>query len=270
MNDPHVVSLIYRIEHSESVDFDEAPAQTVPCGGFRVTLDAGKARFEMVDHFASEQEARQVVERFLHQWEFVADLRDAMDQFRFIFENADVIDRSPSKGAVDVVAGTGQMRVHGFAPGVHVGRGRWPDSPQNLELSFDADAMWRRWLRYRNGGEPLLAAAYWALTVIEAAPEVAASSERSKRPSGTKRQGASAFFNVDLAVLDTLGELTSTRGGNEEERKAEGRLAPLSAAERQWIEAAFRALVRRVAEQAYHKGPPPDALTMDHLPNLTP
>lgn len=89
-----------------------------------------------------------------------------------------------------------------------------------------------------------------------------------KRPGSKKRQDASAFFNVDLDVLNTLGELTSARGGGEEGRKAEGRLAPLSPAER--VEAAFRALVRRVAEQACYNGPPPDALTMANLPKLTP
>jgi hypothetical protein len=130
--------------------------------------------------------------------------------------------------------------------------------------------MRRRWVRYVKQGEPLLAAAYWALTMLEAAPGVATPVMRragnpTRRPS-KKRLNASAFFNIDYDVLDNVGELVSTRGGDDEGRKAEGRSAPLSPAEKEWVKAAFRAIVRRVAEWERHQGPPPRPLTMKDLP----
>jgi hypothetical protein len=82
----------------------------------------------------------------------------------------------------------------------------------------------------------------------------------------SKRRAASAFFNIDYDVLAKLGDLTSTRGGDDEGRKAEGRSAPLSPAEKEWVKAAFRAIVRRVAEREHHKRPPPRPLTMKDLP----
>jgi hypothetical protein len=75
------------------------------------------------------------------------------------------------------------------------------------------------------GGDPwknerkLLAAAYWALTMLEAAPGPAATAPTPLRTS-KKRQAAASFLNIDLNVLNKIGELTSTRGGEGEERKA--------------------------------------------------
>jgi len=271
MNDPHVVRLTYRIDKAETVEFDRAPPKTVDRGTFRVTLDAGKATVEMVDHFASVEEARQVVDPFLRLWEFATDLHDPSDRFRFVYETAKVIDRNPPPpGSVVVNLGVGRVVVAGMDAVAHVSRSKWPDPPRNLAISPDADVLWRRWWRYREQKqEGLLAAAYWALTTAEAAPGAVAPAMRPRHTS-KRRQTAAAFFNIEPEVLDTIGELTSTRGGEDESRKAEGRSAQLSHAERRWLEAAFRALVRRVAEQAYHGGPPPIPLRMSDLPKLAP
>jgi hypothetical protein len=269
MNDPHVVSLTYRIEKAETVDFDKAPPRTVDRGAFRVTVDAYTAKIEMVDHFASVEEARNVVQPFLRAWELEADLHNSGDRFRFVYETAEVIDRNPPAPGNTIRgylrAEVGWFVFTGRGTVLRVSRAKWPAPPQELEVSNDADALWRRWWRHRvENRELLLSAAYWA----EAAPGLAAPAK--SRPSSKRRQAASAFFNIDLNVLNMIGELTSTRGGNDEERKAEGRATPLSTAERQWLEAAFQALVRRVAEQAYHGRPPPRPLTMGDLPKLTP
>jgi len=270
MNDPHVVSLTYRIDVADTVDFDRAPPKATDRGAFRITLDAYLATVEMVDHFASVEEARKVVDPFLRAWELEVDLRDTGDRFRFVYQTAEIVDRNPpATGDVAVTLGRGTIALAGMDVVVHVGRSEWPEPPQDIAVSPDADVLWRRWRRYRaEKQESLLAAAYWALTVLEAAPGVAAPVK--PRRSSKRRQTASAFFNVELDVLDRIGELTSTRGGDDESRKHEGRSAPLSPAERQWLEAAFRALVRRVAERAYHGKPPPNMLRMSDLPKLTP
>jgi hypothetical protein len=268
MKDPHVVSLTYRIDKAETVDFDKAPPLKVDRGAFRVTIDAYAAKIEMVDHFASVAEARSAVQPFLRAWELEADLRGPDERFRFVYGTAEVIDRNPARTGTlvkTVGAPVAASAVFGVS---HTSRAKWPDPPEELEVSPDADALWRRWWRQREEKrEPLLAATYWALTMLEAAPGLTAPAK--PRHGSKRRQAASAFFNIDLDVLNMIGELTSTRGGNDEERKAEGRATPLSPAERHWLEAAFRALVRRVAEQAYHGRPPPRPLAMRDLPKLT-
>ena len=276
MNDPHVVSLTYRVRHSDTVDFDRAPPVSVDRGSFRITLHGGKAKVEMVDHFASEEEARKVVERYLESWQFQADLNDPGDAFRFTYEAAEVIDQSPPPPG-GTISGSGAMTAAAASVRAEftarASKGAWPKPPQDLELSFDAETMRRRWIRHCvKQGEPLLAAAYWALTMLEAAPGVATpsmrpgSKTRSKHRRSKKRLNAGAFFNIEYDLLDKLGDLVSTRGGEEEGRKAEGRITPLSSAEKEWVKAAFCAIVRRVAEREHHKGPPPRPLTMKDLP----
>lgn len=274
MKDPHVVSLTYRVDKAETVDFDKAPPlPPVDRGAFRIILEAYKAKVEMVDHFASVDEARSAVWQFLHAWELSADIRAPYERFRFVYETAEVVDRRPPEiqGSV-LVASTGELLLTGYPVELRLGRAEWPAPPQDLEISPDAEAIWRRWLGVREKQEKLLAAAYWALTMLEAAPAVATparvATPAKPRRIANKRRDASAFFNVDLDVLNKIGELSSTKGGEDEERKAG--TTPLSSAERQWLEAAFQALVRRVAERAYYGGPPPRPLTMSDLPKLTP
>jgi hypothetical protein len=266
MTDPHVVSLTYRIDKAETVDFDRAPPlPPIDRGAFRVTIDAYKAKVEMVDHFASVDEAKRAVQPFLRAWELNADLRAPYEEFRFVYEMAEVVDRE-TQGPV-LAPATGTVLITGYPPELRVSQGEWPAPPQELAISPDVEVIWRRWLGLREKQEKLLPAAYWALTILEAAPGVAMPAKPRRSP---KRRQAAQFFNIDLKVLDKIGELTTTRGGEDEARKAEGRAAPLSQAERQWLEAVFPILVQRVAEQAYHGGPPPNPLTMSDLPKLTP
>jgi hypothetical protein len=264
MNDPHVVALTYRIAHSDHVDFKKAAPLTVAGSTFGVSIDAGRARVEMLEHFATEQEARNAVESFLRAWELAADLRHPEDRFRFVYERPEVIDRNPPEGGVVINLQAANAVMAGLVVTAHASRAGWPEHPTDLALSPDVEALHRRWLGYLDGKEPLLAAAYWALSMIEATPRASGVRGRSAR------EDASQFFNIDLNVLKKLGELTSARGGVEEGRKAEGRAAPLTRSERKWLKAAFKALVERAALRARHGAPPPTPLTMDDLPKLTP
>jgi hypothetical protein len=118
LNDPHVVSLTYRIDKAETVDFDRAPPlPPIDRGAFRVTIDAYKAKVEMVDHFASVDEAKRAVQPFLRAWELNADLRAPYEGFRFVYETAEVVDRSPPETQASVlVAATDTLLITGYPP----------------------------------------------------------------------------------------------------------------------------------------------------------
>ena len=86
MNDPHVVALIYNVRHKESVDYGEAKPLAFENDQFLMQAKDGKARFEMKDHCATEQKAREAIERFIQDWEFDAGLQRDPDCFLLDFE----------------------------------------------------------------------------------------------------------------------------------------------------------------------------------------
>ncbi len=74
MNDPHVVALIYSIEHNDSVDYSEASHFEHEEESFHVSVDNRKVCFRFKDHHATEGEAREAIEPYIRCWEFKAAL----------------------------------------------------------------------------------------------------------------------------------------------------------------------------------------------------
>jgi hypothetical protein len=69
MNDPHVETLFYRIDHSEGVDYSKAPPLELPEPKFTIRIKNEWARIDIRDHYSAEQDARDIVEPFLCAWE---------------------------------------------------------------------------------------------------------------------------------------------------------------------------------------------------------
>ena len=62
MNDPHVVALLYTIEHGQSVDYRKARPLGHEEAGFRVKITNQQTRFEFKEHYATEDAARKAIE----------------------------------------------------------------------------------------------------------------------------------------------------------------------------------------------------------------
>jgi len=76
MNDPHVDMLHYSIRHSEGVDYTAASPQEGRHTSFTVRIESGQATVSMVDHCATAEDARVIVEPFLRAWELSSALSD--------------------------------------------------------------------------------------------------------------------------------------------------------------------------------------------------
>lgn len=92
MNDPHVVALIYQIEHGRSVDYSKAKLLDHEAAGFRIKVMEGSVRFEFKDHYATEEAGREVLEDYIREWEFVAGLRRGPNCFKLKFDRAEISD----------------------------------------------------------------------------------------------------------------------------------------------------------------------------------
>jgi hypothetical protein len=256
MRDPHVVSLRYRLEPSKNVTFDNPqPVQSEP-DECRLRLENGVLTLEMKEHFASADDAKEVVEEFLRAWEIDVALRFGSPEIHFIFEDAEVIDRDPplpgsSKtlhaSAISAAAVIGSLTVR-------VTRREYPEPPTLFRVSRDVETLWQRYQGYVDGREPLPSMAFFCLSVIEA--------------NARGRTQAARKYGIHEDILKRLGELTSARGDEKTARKFAGYSthSPLTQVEIAWVESAVKAIIRRLGEYSSTTSLP--EIHMCNLPNL--
>jgi hypothetical protein len=241
VRDPHVVSLRYRLVVDESSGFENA----VPLDGespqFRYHLEADMLVLDMKEHYGLVAEARDAVGAWLRAWEVADGLDRGSAEFRFVYDSAEVVDRDPPPpGTIQSLSAS----VHAFVRAsdsarLQVNRSEYPQPPTGFQVSPDVETMlWRRYEGYREGKEPLLAMAYFCLTLLE---ERASGAKHSRRPKAARR------LNIENAILDRLATWAANRGGEATARKlrAGSQLDELTASEVRWVEAAVRALIRR-------------------------
>jgi hypothetical protein len=251
MLDPHVDWLEYEMEAAWI--FDDPPPLRWQDSNFDIVLDDSVVRAEMRLHFATEREARAVVEPFLQSWEIDVALSYGQRQMTFKFKRAHVVDRNPVPPG-SVITGTARIasgRASVSATG-EVRRKTYPTVPTSFVAVPDVITMWNRFEGYKAGREPIVPMAYFCLTVIEY--------------RYNSRKEASNKLSVEPAVLGKLGALSTNRGDMTSARKLTKELVPLTANELQWLEAAIPALIRRLGEIA--AGQTPSQLTMAQLPKL--
>ena len=234
MNDPHVVALHYRVEHHDRVDYSRAEPLAFDTPEFLVGVNDQKARFELKQHYATEKDARWVVEPFIQNWEFDSSLYRDPDCLRFEFKGAEIIDRRPSSG---VVHGRGMSAR--FKISIPPGKGKayariYPQPPTGIDSAHgDVQVLFQRYVRYKAGKELLTSFAYYCCTEIE-------------NVEGG-RKAAVSRYNVSSKLLERISKLSSIKGGTEA-RKADAVGFPLTQDERRFLERAVVRLIRRVAE----------------------
>ena len=238
MSDPHVVALNYSITHGESIDYSEAKPLSRDEPDFWLKVDNNEVRFKFKRHYSTEEQARESVAEYIRAWEFDATLRRGNpDSFRLKFENAEIIDRNPTPGEVRLSAAlplqaTGSVKVT-------IGATKYPPPPSDITLNADARTMHHRYMGYRQGHEPLEGMAFFCLSMLEGSELLIC---------GKGRGAAADKFNIDKSVLSKIGRLSSTKGGATA-RKREGTDQSLTTEERRFLDAAVKAIIRRVAER---------------------
>ena len=166
MNDPHVAALVYRLEHGSSKLYDEAKPLIHTTPEFTIRVDNGQARFEMKAHYATVEEAREVVEPFIQEWELDVGLKEGHGEFEFAYKDAELIDRNPTI----VAGGWGELTlptpyVHGAGPPL---RREYPAPPEGLCIDAVVALMYGRYKMVCQGRDTLAAAGYFWERAMEA------------------------------------------------------------------------------------------------------
>jgi len=267
MNDPHVVALYYKVLIHPGVDFAEAPPLLQSEPEFDVLLKVDGAKFTMRRHFATEQDALEVVRQYVGDWNIWTGLELLPNRFRLEYSHSEIVDRSPTPGvhalhAINLTTGSPELG----RPPLTVPRNRFPRPPTNFQASPDVNTMYAQYHAHKEGGIPLAHTAYFLLTVLEQGIEPPKQSKPYKPPK--KRIAAAEKFFINLEVLQKIGELTATRGG-QSARKVEGLHSELTLKQMVWLEEAMKMMIRRAGEVAANPNGPHHQITMDHLPRLS-
>jgi hypothetical protein len=256
MRDPHVVSLLYRLETGPSLRFDNPPPRDYETNEFNFRLADGVVTCTMKAHYASPNQARAVVEPVLRAWELDTALRHGKRELWFTYENVEVIDRDPPpEGHVLMVAAAGEINLAGDVS-LLLTRHEYPAPPTRFTASPDVETLWHRYEGYKQGRELLLGMAYACLTFLEAQVR--------------GRVNAAKTYAIDVAILRKLGDLTTNLGDERTARKFHMQSArrPPTPQEAAWIDAAIRMIIRRVAEHAADPTANWPKLSMSDLPPL--
>jgi hypothetical protein len=254
-SDLHVSELHYRLVDSPNTSYNAPAPIEFETDEAKFRLADGELRVDMKVHTCRQDEARDLVDPILKAWETVADLDDKLGEVRFKFVKPVIIDRSP------VEPGSARVHLVGVECRVEAGaivatqliKGNYPSPPASFRLTPDAESLWIRFRGYLEGREPLLSMAYFCLTVLSSA-------------KGGIDNVAGAY-KVDKAVLKKIGELSSTRGDGHTARKFERGKSPqpLTGVEKAWLEAAIKALIKRVGDISAGTL---ECITMSDLPAL--
>ena len=260
MNDPHVVALLYRVEHHSSVAYsDDAKPIDHEEPTFRISLKDGTVRFEFKEHHAATTEALERARPYIENWEMDACLRGRPGDFQLEYVEAEIVDRNPSPPTPGIVCGRGQPIVAGVgtlgeASGMVV-KPRYPAPPSGLALKADdpdVATMYHRLAGYYSGLEKLPGMAYFCLNLFE------------RHDSG--RAAAAARYHISRGVLNEIAKLSSTKGGADA-RKAAGTGTDLAPGEKRFLEEGIKAIIRRAAEVAQNPGGFFPKVTLADLPD---
>ncbi len=255
MNDPHVEALYYNLKPAKYTQYDNPPPITITTQTFDGVLDSGRFIAKMTQHFASESEARPIVDSFLRAWEISASLRIGREEFKFEFDHSNIVDRAPQPSdAINIYAASvgGRITLSGNATAVLVKK-EYTGPLIDFNVTMIVEMLWNRYRQYLQGKEPLFSMSYFCLSALE-------------KEAGNRKK-ASAKYDIDLKVLNSIGNISTNRGRAIDARKMpKNGFVPPSQKELEWLPFATRQLILQFG--IVESGSKPQRLTMAKLPKL--
>jgi hypothetical protein len=221
----------------------------------------------MKEHNASVQSAKQKVDELIRAWEIYTTFDFDWDLFKFEFENAEVINRKPSPkvpgqntGYADITLPMPTLK--GIVTAHPLQLSEYPAPPTRFKATPDVETMCFRYQQHLQDKETYQSVAYFCLSLMQWSTGITKGA----------RGEASRRYNIDLDILDKIGELTSERGTQKDARKLDSgsTLLPLTDGEKRWIREAVKILIRRKGEYDFDPATAPSLkqINMADLPKL--
>ncbi len=262
MNDPHVVALIYTVDHGDSVSYEKAgPLRYCESPEFDLTVEDKIARFEFKKHYADIDEAREAIEQFIQHWEFKSAMQVGPGSFRLWYREAEIEDRNPTPP--EPTSGPLQARADAnfkgnfsvSAPAIR-GLPHYPPPPAGGSVDLEDPCvvkMQSKYEKYCLGRVEQPAMAYFCVDAL-------------KEKYGDLSAAAKAC-GVSRSVLKEIKKLSSNKGG-EYSRKAGGFDIEFTREEKRFLNLAIPKIILRVAQVADDDSQRHPLITMADLPRL--
>ena len=258
MNDPHVEALIYVVEHDKSSDYGLAKTLEIEHTTFHLKIEDSEARFELKEHYPTRQQAQQVIQPFLQQWELRASLKAGPGTFALKFKQAEMIDRKPTPGVIALSALPISSSFTTSSPKVTVSR-QYPHPPPERQMNIDnpdVQTMLHRYMGYRQGREPLPSMAFFCYDVF------------AKR-FGKDAKHTAEKHKISHTLVKRVSNLASNKGGDQA-RHQSAICYPLTQPEVQFLEKAVAAMIIRAAMVAADPNQPMDTIDSSNLLEIFP
>lgn len=239
MRDPLVKALYYDVSSEGLVSYKNPEPLSISTGLGEFNISEGLLTVEPNEHFSNEDEARSAIDPFLRSWEIEIDLKSNIGSIRFKFQRSEIIDLDPPKPgeATSIMVGGVSISTAISARGkLIVQQSKYPSPSLNFSASPEVQIAYDRWIRFREGKEPLLSMAYYIFTHM-------------KNAYGGINQ-ISKTLSVSNNVLEKVSTLSSRHGDEKTARKAQENMKPLKPEEAVWLEAAIRKLIYRMGEHS--------------------
>ena len=234
MNDPHIVSITYEVEHGERFDYENMETFVREEESFRLETKGRRIRFIFKHHYAALEEAEESIRQYIDLWEFENGLEYGPNAFKLKQIDFDIVDRNPTPGVISPKPLKGVAKIGPLTAYLKVANYQPP--PSGLSLNPDIESMYFRYMGYLEGREPLPSMAYFCLTTLEL--------------MAGSRPAAAREFKISKSVLNKIGILSEERGGRDA-RKAKGLKAVFTEEERRFLKLATRQIIRRAAEKLH-------------------
>ena len=246
-DNPHVLSLHYRVAKNDDVNYMTAERTVHHRVGFDVVMDDGQVVFEFHEHYPDEVSARAAVRDYIEEWEFQADLSIGAGKFRLELIWAVIVDRDPVLGDRHAPSWVTLASIRIPAIPVVVD---YPVPP--AEITVDPEdtlfaAMRQRYEAYSRDSATLTAVAYFCLTCLD-----------QTVPQGGGRKAAAALYDIPYRDLQRVGSLTDRKGGQQGARKAKAIENDLTEEETAFLVDMVKLMIRKRGELAAlpHDGEP--------------
>jgi hypothetical protein len=240
MRDPHVVSLSFRLNTSDTFEIRDPKPLRGSELHFDYVLENNTLNVKLRGHYPSKEDAIDLVQPFLDAWELSEALDQRRKSFWFELEDCKIIDRDPpppgTPQTIQAAVIASGVKIHAIAI-TSFSVGEYPSPPERMKaVSPVVTSIWTRYLRFKAGGEPLQQLAYYWLSVL--------------REQHDGIAGASRALCIERSVLERVGRDSNNEGDEMEARKRtpKGIRKPLAQVQRDWLESTLLVLIRRKAE----------------------